>query len=179
MLVSTIVGVAVGGLWTLLAPRADYRVAAGQFVRVSAQPEQYFAADLMLGALLAVAGLGLALWWALRNRQRPLAALLGLLIGGLVAGVVAALVGRWLTAGPDSAAGLADGTLVQAGLNLRSLAMLVWWPTAVAVVFAVALAGWEPDPEGAEHTRRAEGAEGTQPVEPAGEASKRTLDSSG
>jgi hypothetical protein len=141
VLVSAAVGAVIGLVWAFTAPRAVYEVAGGELQRVSAQPEEYFGADLLLGGMLAVAGLVLAIVWWVRGRNAPMGALVGLISGGLMAGFIAAWVGGFLTTTSLSAAGLADGALVTAGVRLRSWAVLVWWPTAVAVVFAVALAG--------------------------------------
>lgn len=141
VLMSAAVGSAIGLVWSFAAPRAVYEVVGGELQRVSAQPEEYFGADLLLGGMLAVAGLVLALVWAARGRSAPMGALVGLVIGGVVAGAIAAWAGGFLTSTTLSAAGLADGVRLTAEVRLRSWSVLVWWPTIVAVVFAVALAG--------------------------------------
>ncbi len=141
VIVSAVVGVVVGMAWALAAPQAIFVVAGEQFIRTSAQPEEYYFADLVLGVMLACAGFGLALFWALRGQVRPMASLLGLITGGVVAIAIAVLVGQGISVSATSAVGLADGFEVEAGLQFRSWAMMVWWPTVVAVVFAVALTG--------------------------------------
>ncbi|MCB0914690.1 MAG: hypothetical protein H6525_05100 [Actinobacteria bacterium] len=141
VIVSAVVGIVVGMAWALAAPQATFVVSDEQFLRVSAQPEEYFFADLLLGVMLALAGFGLALFWSLRGQVRPMASLLGLLTGGVVAMVIAVLVGQGIAASAGSAVGLADGVEISAGVQFRSWAMMVWWPTVVAVVFAVALTG--------------------------------------
>lgn len=155
VIVSALAGIVVGMLWALAAPRASFQVASGEFVAVTAQPEEYFYGDLVLGILLAIAGFGLALWWSLRGQVRPMASLIGLVTGGVVALVLAVLVGQGLTATVATADGLADGVIVTAGLQFRSLAMIVWWPTAVAVVMAVALAGGPRHEPGSDAVRDA------------------------
>lgn len=137
IIVSAAAGFVVGLLWALLGPQVEYRVSGGELVRVVSQPEDYFVADLVLGALLACAGLLLALWWAVRVRRRPMGSLIGLLLGGVAAGFFAVLVGQMITATDLAANGLADGVLIRAGLTMNSWAMLVWWPTLVATVFAI------------------------------------------
>lgn len=141
VVLSAVVGVALGMVWALVAPRAEFRVSAGEFLRVSAQPEQYFVSDLMLGGMLTIAGGVLAAVWWRRGQRQPMASLLGVLTGGVVAASIAVLVGQGLAGGPVTAEGLADGVVVRAGLEFRSWAMVVWWPTLAAVIFAVALAG--------------------------------------
>jgi hypothetical protein len=141
VIVSAVVGVVVGMAWALAAPQAVFVVAGEEFVRATAQPEEYYFGDFVLGMLLAIAGFGLALFWALRGQVRPMASLLGLMTGAVVAMTIAVLVGQGITASATTAVGLADGFEVTAGLQFRSWAMVVWWPTVVAVVFAVTLAG--------------------------------------
>lgn len=148
IIVSAAAGFVVGLLWSALAPRVEFRVSGGELVRVLPQPEGYFVADLVLGGLLALAGLLLALWWAVRVRRRPMGSLVGLLLGGVAAGFVAVLVGQLITATELTANGLADG-VVRSGLTMHSWAMLVWWPTLVATVFAITGIGMaEPAAEG-------------------------------
>jgi hypothetical protein len=144
VVLSAVVGVVLGMVWALVAPRVDFEVSGGEFLRVAAQPEEYFVGDLVLGVMLALAGAALAVVWWRRGQQRPLASMLGLVTGGVVALSIAVLVGQGLAGGPVSTEGLADGVVVQAGLQFRSWAMIVWWPTAVVVLFAVALAGAAP-----------------------------------
>ncbi len=137
ILVSAAVGALVGLVWVWVAPRVQYRVVGDQLRRVDPQPSQYFAADLLLGGLLLLAGLGLVLVWWRTGAKRPLAALAGLAIGGALAGIIAAVLGHALGGQAPSAAGLSDGATVAAPLQFRSWAMLLWWPTVVAIVVAV------------------------------------------
>lgn len=141
VIVSALAGVITGIVWALAAPRASYVVAGEELLGTTAQPQEFFAADFFLGAMLAAVGFVLALVWARRGGQRPMAALLGLLTGGVVAIVIAVTVGEVIAGTTPTVAGLADGTQVSAGLNFRSWAMMVWWPAVVSVVFAVALTG--------------------------------------
>lgn len=141
VIVSAVAGILVGMAWALAAPQATFVVSEEQFLRASAQPQEYFFADLVLGIMCALAGFGLALFWSLRGQVRPMASLLGLITGGMVAMTIAVLVGQGIAASVTTAVGLADGVEVSAGLQFRSWAMIVWWPTVVAIVFAVALTG--------------------------------------
>lgn len=137
VLIGAVAGFLVGLLWTLTAPRVQYTVGDGELVRVSSQPEEFFGADLVLGSLLAMVGLACAVWWVIRIRRRPLRAMLGMSLGGVIAGVIAAFVGHMLTATTLSAEGLAEGVTVTAGLQMRSWAMLLWWPAWSAIVLGM------------------------------------------
>lgn len=137
VLVSAVAGFVLGLVWALTAPRVEYTVGGGELVRVATQPEEFFGADLLLGSLLTVAGLAGAVWWVVRIRARPLRSMLGMAIGGFIAGVIAAFVGQVLTATTLSAEGLAEGVTVTAGLQMRSWAMLLWWPAWAAIILGV------------------------------------------
>lgn len=137
VLVSAVAGFVIGLIWTVAAPRVQYTVGGGELVRVASQPEEFFGADLLLGSLLACAGLASAVWWVVRIRAQPLASMLGMAIGGVIAGIIAAFVGQVLTATTLSADGLAEGVTVTAGLQMRSWAMVLWWPAWAAIVLGV------------------------------------------
>jgi LPXTG-motif cell wall-anchored protein len=139
-------GLAAGGVWIWLAPRADYRVvgtATGTDVEPigkAPSPELFMADDGVFVLVLAGLGLlaGLAVW--LRRRRRGALTLLALAVGLLVAGVVAWRLGEW--AGPRATdAQLADvGSRVTTALSLRATAALAVAPFVAVLAYLLATA---------------------------------------
>lgn len=154
----------VAPLWILLAPRVTYVVAGGEAARKVPHPDEFFGADLLLGALLAVAAVVLAGLWVGRGRTYPLATLVGLGAAGVVGGTIAALMGTWLTQTDliVLASGAADGVELHAGLTFRSKALLSWWPTVVVVVVAGTL--WVNPPRGARGAKPTKAVQSAPPV---------------
>lgn len=99
VLLGAAAGLPVGLLWVALAPRVLVRHSAdGGFV--DAYPQGFAVADLTLGALLLVAGLGLAAVVVRRLHQtgfeRGWAQVVGLLVASLMCAAVARVLGWWL-----------------------------------------------------------------------------------
>lgn len=133
VLVSVAVGVIVGALWAMIAPRPELVASSGRLVDAVAYPQAYIATDAWLGLLcaaagLVLAGLGFARWFP----TNPDGALVGLMLGGIVGSIVAWRVGLGIGGGPVSLP--ADGATTAGPLELRSYGVLLFWPTWVAIV---------------------------------------------
>jgi len=132
-------GLAAGGLWIWLAPRADYRVTSTGVEPIGAAPssELLMADDGVFVLIMAGLGLvaGIVLW--LHRRRRGALTLTALATGMLAAGVVAWQLGEW--AGPrPTRAQLADvGTTVTTGLSLGATAALAVGPFVAVLVYLI------------------------------------------
>lgn len=148
VLISAALGVVIGLLWVVLAPRVTLTVAADGVTQDRGAASVPFDADLLLGGMLLVGGLALAIVWAARGAKHLVASTVGLVLGGLLAGGVAVTLAGALTGLGTPIAELPQGTVADAPLRLRSWAMLLWWPAAVLVVAAVSSLRSEhaPDP---------------------------------
>lgn len=135
VLVSAAVGIVVGLLWLLIAPRADVTLTDAGVEQARSAATAPFAADLVLGGLLLVAGAVLTFVWLARRPTR--AGLLGLAIGGVLAGLLAAWVGTYFSEPAVALDTLPVGTTVELGLRLRSSPVLLWWPAATLVLAAL------------------------------------------
>ncbi len=143
-----LLGAPVGLLWSLLAPRPDVvPTAAGGLDFADTETKDFITADAYLFLLCLAAGVvaGAVVWRF--ARRRPLGALLGLVVGAGLAGWVASRTG---VLGEDRSAVLAAaraGRLtghVDLPLRLRARSVLLGWPGAAALTFAV-LALRRPD----------------------------------
>lgn len=146
MLVSAIVGLTVGAIWSAVAPRAKIVVFEGK-LGVDNFSAGYIGADMTFGLLVAGAGLvvaAIAIW---RWRAHPLGVLIGAVIGGIVGAALALRLGIQLAGGladPGGfdASGLADSTVFESVLALRSKGTLLVWPLvsafAITVFYSVA-----------------------------------------
>jgi hypothetical protein len=142
VLALTVCGLAAGGLWIWLAPRADYRVTATDVEPIGKppSPELFMADDGVFVLLLAALGLlaGVAVW--LLRRRRGALTLAALATGVLAAGVVAWQLGEW-AGPPPTDAELADvGATVTTALSLRATAALAVGPFAAVLTYLVATA---------------------------------------
>ncbi|HEU0102480.1 MAG TPA: hypothetical protein VFR07_09195 [Mycobacteriales bacterium] len=135
-------GVPVGLLWSLLAPRPDLVRTAEGVDYANSETKDFIAADAILFLLCLAAGLlvGLVVWrWASAGGLRTLLALVG---GSGVGAVVAWQVG--LT-DPSRAAVLAAARAGRLAarydlpLELHAHSVLLAWPGAAALVWAVQL----------------------------------------
>jgi hypothetical protein len=153
-------GLATGGLWIWLAPRADYRVTATDVEPVGRppSPELFMADDGVFVLILAGLGLlaGLVVW--LNRRRRGALSLTALATGMLAAGVVTWQLGHWAGPRPTDAQ-LADvGATVTTGLTLGATAALAVGPFVAVLTYLVAtaltshddLGRVEPEPPAAE-----------------------------
>lgn len=129
-------GVGLGALWLLLAPRVALVVTstgepaphAKAIDFVSNQPVGFIGADLVLGLMLALAGLVLGVL-VLRRRPHDLGTVAAALVGGLVLGLVAWQFGQALASAVsgftlEQVQTMADGTRLEAPLRLRSMGVL-------------------------------------------------------
>ena len=133
VLVSLGVGLIVGVLWALIAPRPELVASSGHLVDAVAYPQAYIAADAWLGLLCAAAGLVVAVLGLVRwHSSNPDAVLVGLGLGGIIGSIVAWRVGLGIGGGPVALP--ADGVTIAGPLELRSYGVLLFWPTWVAIV---------------------------------------------
>ncbi|MGO4436066.1 hypothetical protein AB4Y88_23155, partial [Paenarthrobacter sp. RAF9] len=134
-------GVVLGLLWWLLAPGGLNLLSGNPDLSNPADPESWLPRDLVLAALVLLAGCaaGLALEGKLQGTDAPrrLAfALLGGAVGAVIAWLVGLLAGHLWSQAPDPALGAGYG------FTLRSYAVLVLWPGALAfMTFVLALFG--------------------------------------
>ena len=142
VLALAVAGLAAGGLWIWLAPRADYRVTGTGVEAVGADPspELFMADDTVFVLIFAGLGplAGLAVW--LHRRRRGALTLGALATGMLAAGVVAWQLGEWVGPAPTDAE-LADaGHTVTTALSLGATAALAVGPFVAVLTYLVATA---------------------------------------
>jgi LPXTG-motif cell wall-anchored protein len=142
VLALAVAGLAAGGLWIWLAPRADYRVTATDVEPIGRAPsnELFMADDGVFVLILAGLGLlaGLAVWF--HRRRRGALTLAALATGMLAAGVVTWQLGEWAGPAPTEAQ-LADvGRTVTTALSLGATAALAVGPFVAVLTYLVATA---------------------------------------
>jgi hypothetical protein len=160
VLALAVAGLAVGGIWIWLAPRADYRVTATGVEPIGRAPsaELFMADDGVFVLVLAALGLVAALVVWLRRRRRGALTLLALATGMLAAGVVAWMLGTWADPAPSHAQLTDVGRTVTTALTLNATAALAVGPFVAVLVYLVAavltprddLGRPEPEPESAD-----------------------------
>ncbi|NHW48933.1 hypothetical protein HAV21_18905 [Paenarthrobacter sp. MSM-2-10-13] len=134
-------GVVAGVVWWLLAPGGLNLVSGNPDLANAANPDSWLPRDLVLGALMLLAGCltGVMLDGKLQGEgsgRRLTFALVGGALGALIAWLVGLLTGQLLGPAPDPALGSGFG------FTLRSYAVLVLWPAAIAfITFVLALFG--------------------------------------
>lgn len=134
-------GVVAGVVWWLLAPGGLNLVSGNPDLANAANPNSWLPRDLVLGALMLLAGCltGVMLDGKLQGEgsgRRLTFALVGGALGALIAWLVGLLTGQLLGPAPDPALGSGFG------FTLRSHAVLVLWPAAIAfITFVLALFG--------------------------------------
>ncbi|GAA3278119.1 hypothetical protein AAU01_29880 [Paenarthrobacter aurescens] len=134
-------GVVAGVLWWLLAPGGLNLVSGNPDLANAANPDSWLPRDLVLGALMLLAGCatGVMLDGKLQGEgsgRRLGFALAGGALGAFIAWLVGLLTAQLFGPAPDPALGPGFG------FTLRSSAVLVLWPAAVAfITFVLALFG--------------------------------------
>lgn len=134
-------GVVAGLLWWLLAPGGLNLVSGNPELADAANTDSWLPRDLVLAGLMLLAGCltGVLLDGKLQdgNAARRLAfALIGGALGAVIAWMVGLLAAQLLGPAPDPALGPGFG------FTLRSYAVLVLWPAAIAfITFVLALFG--------------------------------------
>ncbi len=134
-------GVVIGILWWILAPGGGNLVSGNPELANPANPDSWLPRDLVLAGLMLVAGCvtGLMLDGKLQGTgvgRRLALALAGGAAGAAVAWVVGLVAAQLWGPAPDPSLG------ADYGFTLRSYAVLVLWPGAIAfVTFVLALFG--------------------------------------
>ena len=146
VLVLAVAGLAAGGLWIWLAPRADYQVVGTastpdvEPIGAAPSPELFMSDDGVFVLVLAALGLlaGIVVW--LRRRRRGALTLVALATGMLAAGVVAWQLGEWSGPAPTEAELSDIGRTVTTALSLGASAALAVGPFVAVLVYLVATA---------------------------------------
>ncbi|MFW0771609.1 hypothetical protein ACLRGI_00375 [Paenarthrobacter nitroguajacolicus] len=134
-------GVLAGVIWWLLAPGGLNLVSGNPDLASAANPVSWLPRDLVLAALMLLAGCatGVMLDGKLQGDgagRRLAFALIGGAVGAVVAWLVGLLAAQLWGPAPDPALGPGFG------FTLRSYAVLVLWPAAIAfITFVLALFG--------------------------------------
>ncbi|WP_223936726.1 hypothetical protein [Arthrobacter sp. StoSoilB5] len=134
-------GVVVGILWWILAPGGLNLLSGNPALANPANPDSWLPRDLVLAGLMLVAGCvtGLLLDGKLQGAgagRRFAFALVGGAAGAVVAWLLGLLAAQLWGTAPDPSQG------TDSGFTLRSYAVLVLWPGAIAfVTFVLALFG--------------------------------------
>ncbi len=133
VLVLGLVGAVAGVIWWWIAPQPGYRIETDGLYFLSAQPQQYIAADGWFAVITAVIGLaaGVIVWT--RYPRDPLAGLVGLAVGALVGAALTATVGMVLGRSDPYAGPIAS--LSQGPLEIRAWSVLL-------LEAGVAVAAW-------------------------------------
>jgi hypothetical protein len=146
-----VLGVPVGVLWWLIAPRADVTVVDGGITLSETASQTFVAADGWFAALTLVAGMVCGGFAAIRRRPDGALAAIALAAGGILAALLAWRVGVFLGRSPDAlaqSASAAVGTKLRVALKLRATGVLLIWAIgALGTFFAAALATDTPEPE--------------------------------
>lgn len=141
VLLGAAVGVPVGLLWVALAPRVlvSHDNAAAF---VDAYPQGFAIADLTLGLLLLIAGVGLGVVAVVRLRrtgfERGWAQVVGVLVACGMAGAVARVIGWWLA----GRAMLPQGANIELPLTVQAdgVLLLAAFSALIVVVLYAAFA---------------------------------------
>lgn len=153
---TTLLGVPLGALWWLVAPRVQVTVASRGAVHYPPS-EAVFAGEGYYAVMMITAGLltgylGYLAQYRLARRHRldlRLPVLFGLVFGAFAGSFAAWGTGAGLDAGPAHGALLlaGSGDTVQAGLALRAHSALLLWPFATALQYGVfdAVSLWRGD----------------------------------
>lgn len=139
---AVVLGLAVGAVWSVLAPDVQGQVTSTGVVVRGAEARRQFGMEWWFTVTTAIAGLLLAVAAFARHRRQPVTAVLTLVLAGLGASAVAWRFGVLLGPGPvnDRAAGLDVGTRISVPLALHAPAVLVVWSIASAVGIAMVAA---------------------------------------
>ncbi|MBA3524755.1 MAG: hypothetical protein H0T85_09435 [Geodermatophilaceae bacterium] len=132
-----LLGIPVGVLWWLVAPRRAYRVSAEGAFAVVAESEAAVGSDGWLLLMLTVVGIlgGAFAWWRVRPRGPYVP--VGLAVGMFGCGLLAWFVGSLLGSGP-SAADLAEvGAVVLGPLGLGAGGVLIMGPFVAVAGYAI------------------------------------------
>ena len=150
-LVITMLGVPVGLLWTVVAPRTAYIVAAGHAFLGDPETQTLIAADGWFATLTAAAGLFCGIiGYLLAGRLGDMGLLTALAAGGTAAAIVAWRVGHLvgLSAFQHLVRTGRAGVTVRAALDLHATGVIIAWPLIAVIAYglleALDLAGREP-----------------------------------
>jgi hypothetical protein len=136
-----IVGLGMGVLWALLAPRPEFQVSK-EGLSIDPYSQVFVAADMIFGLLGAACGVVLAVGWLRFRPESRTGILAGLSIGGILGSAVAWRVGEALAgggaAGWDALAHSAVGASVVGPLQLAAKGTILLWSFTAATVVLIA-----------------------------------------
>lgn len=154
-LIIGLLGIPIGLLWTVVAPRTAYVIVGGKPYLGDPEAQTWIAADGWFAVLTGVAGLlcGL-LAYVLAGRFREMGLLVALAVGGAGASVAAWRLGHGvgLSAFRHVLHAGHDGATAKAALDLHASGVVIMWPLLALVAFGLLEA---LDVAGRESRRRA------------------------
>jgi len=139
-------GLLVGPLWAAVAPTAQVEVREGGVYVLEPEGQAFIAADGWFAVLGTIAGSLCASVAFARFRRHGAVALLGLTLGSVIAAVLAWRLGHLIGPGDleSRARTVAEGTTLEAPLDLRAPGVLLAWPIAAVSWFLALTLGFEP-----------------------------------
>lgn len=139
-LVVALLGFPVGWLWTAIAPRTTYVVAAGKAYLGNPEGQTLIAADGWFAVLAVAAGVCCAVAaYLLAGRFGEFGLLTAVAVGGTAASLLAWRIGHMvgLSAYQHLLRTGRDGVAVRAPLDLHAVGVILLWPLAAVVAFGL------------------------------------------
>jgi hypothetical protein len=139
-LIIAILGVPVGLLWTVIAPRTAYVIVGGKAFIGDPEAQTLIAADGWYATLAAATGLLCGLTaYLLAGRLKESGLLAGLALGGSAAALIAWRLGHLFGASAfrHQVRTARDGTTAKAALDLHAAGVVIAWPLIALVAFGL------------------------------------------